>query len=175
MSYENGSWPPSCGRPASTPLTHSIVRKSDCSKWRISRSPFFTLASKLLLYQIVWSGSRSLPTPESALSTGNGTRISPSHFRGRACALGTMAYFHRPFRFVHAARTICGRGYPRQALSGATFSPQGVMILAGACEYAPQQAMAAAPAAAKTSFFIKDSSKADFDGSISKLRRQGKI
>ena len=81
-SYVNGICPPSCGTPASTPLTNTIARKSACSKWRRRRVPGCTSASNDLLYQRVSCGSRRRPTPESELSITNGTRISPSHADG---------------------------------------------------------------------------------------------
>jgi hypothetical protein len=62
--------------------------------------------------------SRHFFTPLSALSTANGTRISPSHSVGLSSAFGRIAYCHRPLRLVHSLRTICGRGYSCHAFSG---------------------------------------------------------
>ena len=83
---------------------------------------------KLRRYHSVSDGSSRRPTPESELSITNGTRISPSHFAGIPGASFVTAYCQRPFRFVQASRTICGRGYSRHAFSGVTFSPHGVFI-----------------------------------------------
>ena len=127
-SYAKGICPPSCGTPASRPFTNTCVRKSHSSKLRTRRSPFFTSASNVRRYQSVSFGSSRRPTPESGLSIGNGTRISPSHLDGIVGASVVTAYFHSPFRFVQFARTICGRGYSRHAFSGVTFAPHSVSI-----------------------------------------------
>ena len=53
------------------------------------RSPGFGSHVIVRVYQRNWSGSSRRPTPESALSRQNGTRILPSHFVGRPGVLVT--------------------------------------------------------------------------------------
>ena len=46
-----------------------------------------------------------------------------------------MAHSHSPLRHTQFCRTICGRGYERQAFSGVTFSPHSVIILEPDCGF----------------------------------------
>ena len=59
-------------------------------KWRRILSPGFGSHSIVRVYQRNSSGLRSRPTPERALSIGNGTSIFPSHFSGRPGVLVTL-------------------------------------------------------------------------------------
>ena len=68
----------------------TIVRKSTPPKCRRIRSPAFGAHVILRVYQRNSSGSRRRPTPDSALSIGNGTRILPSHFSGRPGVFVTL-------------------------------------------------------------------------------------
>ena len=84
--------------------------------------------------------------PESADSTGNGTRISRGSFLPNSTLSKTarsqpfhssagmrlvmpcvQSNSHTPLRFIHSARTICGRGYSGNTFSGVTSSAQDVM------------------------------------------------
>src|ERR1035437_976131 len=58
-------------------------------------------------------------TPDSADSTGNGTRIWASNV-ARVASLLAMAKSHRPLRLSQSCRTIWGRGYSGWALAGET-------------------------------------------------------
>ena len=81
----NGVLPPSCGTSvASCPFTNTCARKSTRSKLRIVRKPFFGWTVNVRRYQIWSSGSTFRRTPESGVSTPNGTRIVPSYFVGRS-------------------------------------------------------------------------------------------
>ena len=84
--------------------------------------------------------------PESADSTGNGTRISRGSFLPNSTLSKTarsqpfhssagmrlvmprvQSNSHTPLRFIHSARTICGRGYSGRTFSGVTSSAHCVM------------------------------------------------
>src|SRR5438093_13379558 len=59
-------------------------------------------------------------TPESADSTGYGTKICPASVlpTGTASPAWPLWYCQRPLRLSQSARTICGRGYSGKALVG---------------------------------------------------------
>ena len=85
--------------------------------------------AKVRRYQSRSSGDTILPTPLSADSTANGTRIFPSHDDGLSSPFGRIAYSHRPLRLVHSGRAICGRGYSGQGCSAETSFAQRVINL----------------------------------------------
>ena len=90
-STENGSLPPRCVT-SSFPFTQTVASQSTAPKCRRPRSPFHAAGtSTARRYQRFWPFVTCLPTPLSALSVPNGTRIWPSHFSGRAAHLGMMA------------------------------------------------------------------------------------
>ena len=68
----------------------TIARKSTPSKCRRIRSPFCGRQSIVRVYQRNSSGSNRRPTPDSALSIANGTRIFPDHAVGRPGVLVTL-------------------------------------------------------------------------------------
>src|SRR5438876_226086 len=101
MSKEKLSYPPVC-LPTSLPFTRTLDSKSTAPKCRITRWDFqFAGTVNVLRYVLL---SKCFPTPESADSMQNGTRICPA-------GAPSGAKSHSPLRFSQSLRTICGRGY----------------------------------------------------------------
>ena len=128
----NGSLPP-LWVTSSSPSIHTVACQSTapkCSSTRLPVQPAGTATVRR--YHSACSAVGCLPTPDSALSAANGTRILPSHFSGLLAVLAVMAYSQRPFRFCQSARTSCGRGYSGQAFVGVTCLPHLVISGAGA-------------------------------------------
>ena len=124
----NGTLPPAWGTSVtSCPFTNTCARKSTRSKLRIVRKPFRGCAVNVRRYQIWSSGFTFRRTPESGVSTPNGTRIVPSYFAGSSASTDTIASSHVPFSDSHPPRTSCGRGYSRQTFSGVTARPHTVV------------------------------------------------
>src|SRR5918993_2558103 len=74
-------------------------------------------------YQSKLSFPTVLPTPESADSTANGTRIEPAYADGMfSCCFGKILYCQSPFKFIQLPRTICGRGYSGNGLFASIFA-----------------------------------------------------
>lgn len=130
---------------------NTIARKSTASKWSRMRLPGAGAHVIVRVYQRNSSGSSARPTPESADSMANGTRILPAQVSGRPGVFVTLVtcQSQSPLRHVQLSRTICGRGYSRQQFALVTFSPHGV--ISGA---APAAVIthAAAPANPKVNF-----------------------
>jgi len=138
------------------PFTHTRASKSTASKCRSIRRAILSSShgagtSNVRRYHM--RSARSI-TPDSADSTGNGTMIDRLNGRpigGSSSAPSAISNCHTPFRFIHAARAICGRGYARWMFPGFTSSAQRVMSGAGcgchgACarpEWAPSSARSA--------------------------------
>src|SRR5436190_20197885 len=66
-------------------------------------------------------------TPDSADSTGKGTRIWFGNDSGLALSRVAMARSQRPLRFSQSSRTICGRGYSGRAFCAETSFAQRVL------------------------------------------------
>ena len=91
MSKLNGSYPPRCV-PTVVPFTVTVVSQSTAPKCSSTRLPFHAAgtANERLYHSRFFSPTVRF-TPESADSTGYGTRILPSNLRGAPCAAGRMA------------------------------------------------------------------------------------
>src|SRR5262249_31069157 len=119
MSRLKPSYPPWCVSNF-LPLTQTVASQltaPKCSSRFLPAHSFFT--SKVRRYQ---TRSAGFMTPDSADSTGNGTRICPSSFlpTGGSSSFLAAANSHRPLRFIHSGRTIVGRGYSGRTLLGET-------------------------------------------------------
>ena len=74
------------------PFTHTVVSQSTASKWRSTRLPFQAAGtSNVRRYQRRCFSSTLFITPESADSTGKGTRILPSQAVGWAASFAAIA------------------------------------------------------------------------------------
>ena len=105
----------------------TVESQSTAPKCSSQRWPCCGGASwKVRRYHSRCSGLTGFITPESADSTGKGTRIWPSKAAGRPPSLGRMAYSHSPFRLTHSGRTIWGRGYSGCVFLGSTCAAQRV-------------------------------------------------
>src|SRR5512140_2542455 len=113
--------------PASRPFTYTRVAQVTAPKLSSTRRPRQPAGTvNVRRYQPAVS-PRSIP--DSGDWTGNGTRIVCARFRpnGGRCPRRPRSYCHWPFRFSHAERSSCGRGYLRRGRTDETPRVHGVV------------------------------------------------
>src|SRR6476660_1292060 len=120
ISNVNASYPPRCF-PTSFPFTKTRASKSTAPKCNRMRLPSHRRGkSNVRRYHNRSFSDTRFITPDSADSTGKGTRICVENASGFSASFLVIARSHSPFRFNHVLRTICGRGYSGSAFFGDT-------------------------------------------------------